>query len=82
MPYYEIAHQWWGSEVSPRTLNDAWIIDGRARYGELMVVDNENGQDAEDGAAERVGGRAGLRHDSAPARRGYFIPKTEKATNQ
>ncbi len=31
-----IAHQWWGSEVSPRTLNDAWITNGMARYGELM----------------------------------------------
>ena len=27
-----IAHQWWGSEVSPRTLNDAWITNGMSRY--------------------------------------------------
>ena len=31
-----IAHQWWGCEVSPRTLNDAWITNGMSRYGELM----------------------------------------------
>ena len=31
-----IAHQWWGSEVSPSTLNDAWITNGMSRYGELM----------------------------------------------
>jgi hypothetical protein len=30
-----IAHQWWGCEVSPRTLNDAWITNGMSRYGEL-----------------------------------------------
>ena len=31
-----IAHQWWGCEVSPKTLNDAWITNGMSRYGELM----------------------------------------------
>ena len=25
-----LAHQWWGSEVSPATLNDAWITNGMA----------------------------------------------------
>ena len=25
-----LAHQWWGSEVSPETLNDAWITNGMA----------------------------------------------------
>ena len=41
-----IAHQWWGSEVSPRTLNDAWITNGMARYGELMYVEEESGKSA------------------------------------
>jgi tetratricopeptide (TPR) repeat protein len=39
-----IARQWWGSEVSPRTLNDAWITNGMARYSELMFVENQSGQ--------------------------------------
>ncbi|MGA2086006.1 MAG: peptidase M1, partial [Terracidiphilus sp.] len=41
-----IAHQWWGSEVSPRTLNDAWITNGMARYGELMYLEDETGKSA------------------------------------
>jgi hypothetical protein len=41
-----IAHQWWGSEISPHTLNDAWITNGMARYGELMFVEDENGKSA------------------------------------
>ena len=41
-----IARQWWGSEVSPRTLNDAWIINGMARYSELMFVESESGSSA------------------------------------
>jgi tetratricopeptide (TPR) repeat protein len=41
-----IARQWWGSEVSPRSLNDAWITNGMARYSELMYVENEGGKSA------------------------------------
>lgn len=41
-----IAHQWWGSEVSPRTLSEAWITNGMARYGELMYVEEESGKNA------------------------------------
>jgi aminopeptidase N len=41
-----IAHQWWGSEVSPRSLNDAWITNGMSRYGELMYLEEENGRNA------------------------------------
>lgn len=41
-----IAHQWWGSEVSPATLNDAWITNGMSRYGELMYVEDANGKQA------------------------------------
>jgi hypothetical protein len=26
-----IAHQWWGSEVSPKTMSDAWITNGMSR---------------------------------------------------
>ena len=43
---YTIARQWWGVEVSPRTLNDAWITNGMARYAELMYVEHESGANA------------------------------------
>jgi tetratricopeptide (TPR) repeat protein len=39
-----VAHQWWGSEVSPATLNDAWITNGMCRYAELMYVEDQNGK--------------------------------------
>ncbi len=41
-----LAHQWWGSEVSPATLNDAWITNGMSRYAELMYVEDANGKQA------------------------------------
>ena len=41
-----IAHQWWGSEVSPATLNDAWITNGMSRYAELLYLEEANGKQA------------------------------------
>ncbi len=61
-----IAHQWWGSEVSPRTLNDAWITNGMARYGELMYVEDENGKSAMHAALQDVAAGA-LAYDTIPA---------------
>src|SRR5271165_6426321 len=42
-----IAHQWWGTMVSPATRNDWWLNDGFARYSEALYV-------------EHVAGRAGF----------------------
>ncbi len=39
-----VAHQWWGSEVSPDTLNDAWITNGMSRYAELLYLEDANGK--------------------------------------
>ena len=78
-----IAHQWWGSEVSPRTLNDAWITNGMSRYGELMYL---RGRERQERHAGRPGGRcrrrAGLRHHSALERRpaGPFSPEFQSMT--
>ena len=41
-----MAHQWWGSEVSPKTLDDAWITNGMSRYGELMYLEDDSGASA------------------------------------
>ncbi|HEX4156766.1 MAG TPA: M1 family aminopeptidase [Acidobacteriaceae bacterium] len=41
-----VAHQWWGSEVSPDTLNDAWITNGMSRYAELMYLEDQDGKTA------------------------------------
>jgi len=42
-----IAHQWWGTMVSPASRNDWWLKDGFARYSEALYV-------------EHVAGRAGF----------------------
>ena len=60
-----IAHQWWGSEVSPRTLNDAWITNGMARYGELMYLEEESGNSALQAALQDISAGA-LAYDTIP----------------
>jgi aminopeptidase N len=78
-----IAHQWWGSEVSPRTLNDAWITNGMSRYGELMFVEDENGQSALKTALQDVSAGA-LAYDTIPlssaARLSPFSPEFQSMT--
>jgi len=41
-----LAHQWWGGQVSPATLNDAWITNGMSRYAELMYLEDSAGKNA------------------------------------
>jgi len=60
-----IARQWWGSEVSPRTLNDAWITNGMARYSELLFVENQSGKTALQTAIQDVAAGA-LAYDTIP----------------
>jgi tetratricopeptide (TPR) repeat protein len=78
-----IAHQWWGSEVSPRTLNDAWITNGMARYGELMYVEEENGKNAMKAALQDVAAGA-LAYDTTPlsasGRQSPFSPEFQSQT--
>ena len=78
-----IAHQWWGSEVSPRTLNDAWITNGMARYGELMYVEEESGRSAMHAALQDVSAGA-LAYDTIPlssaGRLSPFSPEFQSMT--
>jgi len=78
-----IAHQWWGSEVSPRTLNDAWITNGMARYGELMYVEEESGKNAMHAALQDVSAGA-LAYDTIPlssaGRLSPFSPEFQSMT--
>jgi len=60
-----IAHQWWGSEVSPRTLGDGWITNGMSRYGELMYLEEDSGKGALRAALEDVSAGA-LAYDTIP----------------
>ena len=78
-----IAHQWWGSEVSPRTLNDAWITNGMSRYGELMYLQEESGRGAMQAALQDVAAGA-LAYDTIPlsscGRLAPFSPEFQSMT--
>jgi len=39
-----IAHQWWGTMVSPATRNDWWLNDGFARFSEALCVEHVSGR--------------------------------------
>ena len=39
-----IAHQWWGTMVSPATRNDWWLNDGFARFSEALYVKHVAGE--------------------------------------
>ena len=60
-----LAHQWWGSEVSPKTLSDAWITNGMSRYAELMYVEDEQGKSAMRTALQDIAAGA-LAYDTTP----------------
>jgi len=78
-----IAHQWWGSEVSARTLNDAWITNGMDRYGELMYLEDQNGKNALNNALQDVSAGA-LAYDTVPlssvGRMDPFSPQFQSMT--
>jgi hypothetical protein len=60
-----MAHQWWGSTVTPATLGDAWITNGMSRYGELMYVEHVAGQTALQAAVIDISAGA-LAYDTTP----------------
>ena len=60
-----IAHQWWGSQVSPATLNDAWITNGMSRYAELLYIEDSAGKNAFQTAITDISAGA-LAYDTEP----------------
>jgi aminopeptidase N len=60
-----LAHQWWGSEISPATLNDAWITNGMSRYAELMYLEQSAGKNAFESAISDISAGA-LAYDTEP----------------
>ncbi len=78
-----IAHQWWGSEISPQTLNDAWITNGMSRYAELMYVEDSSGKTVFETAVNDVSAGA-LAYDTEPlstlGRLDYFSPQFQSMT--
>src|SRR5207245_11658189 len=78
-----LAHQWWGSEISPATLNDAWITNGMSRYAELMFVEDSAGKTAFQSAITDICAGA-LAYDTEPlttvGRLDPFSPQFESMT--
>ncbi len=78
-----VAHQWWGSAVSPATLNDTWITNGMARYGELLFVEDQGGKPALQQAVLDVSAGA-LAYDTTPlattGRLPVFSPEFQSMT--
>lgn len=68
-----IAHQWWGSQVSPATLNDAWITNGMSRYAELMYLEDDAGAGALKAAIRDVSAGA-LAYDTIPLSSAGTLP--------
>jgi len=60
-----VAHQWWGSEMSPAAQSDAWITNGMSRYAELMYVQETSGSAAFESAVTDVEAGA-LAYDTEP----------------
>ncbi|HEX8713349.1 MAG TPA: M1 family aminopeptidase [Terracidiphilus sp.] len=78
-----MAHQWWGCEVSPKTLNDAWITNGMARFADLMYLNDQSGANALKSALEDVAASA-LAYDTIPlssmSRLDPFSPQFQSMT--
>jgi len=78
-----MAHQWWGSQLSPATLNDTWITNGMARYGELLYLEDQLGKPALQNAVLDVSAGA-LAYDTIPlasaGRLPIFSPEFQSMT--
>ena len=60
-----IAHQWWGTSVSPASHNDWWLEDGFARYSEARYIESAAGQSALEEAVKDMSVGA-LSYDTVP----------------
>jgi len=78
-----IAHQWWGSAVSPATKTDWWLSDGFARFAEARYVESAAGEAAYEEVTKDMQVGA-LAYDTVPlsgiARLDQFSPEFQSLT--
>ena len=48
MAAHEVAHQWWGNVVMPKSYQDEWLFEGLAHYSALLWLEKKKGSKALD----------------------------------
>ncbi|MDD9948064.1 MAG: M1 family aminopeptidase [candidate division Zixibacteria bacterium] len=43
---HELAHQWWGGAVVPKTYRDAWLSEAMATYAADLYIESDTGSEA------------------------------------
>ncbi|MBZ5535807.1 MAG: tetratricopeptide repeat protein [Acidobacteriia bacterium] len=61
---HEIAHQWWGLRLSPRSKSDYWLSEGFASYSAALFMESYAGEGAYEDEMKDVSIKA-LVHESA-----------------
>ena len=46
MEAHEVAHQWWGNVVVPRSYQDEWLLEGLSHYSALLWIEKKKGSKA------------------------------------
>jgi hypothetical protein len=46
MVAYEVAHQWWGNIVTPKSYQDQWLVEALANYSALLWLEKKKGPKA------------------------------------